>query len=203
MSWYSTTASSTTTGTSASVTWPHYVYNSTAATSNFIPIIELESIDINGTLVTKKSNSIKIDFKDGSKLFVDEQGNYRIDDKNAKVTYRANRNREFNQYVNASDLLEEFIRFLGKNYGIRQGQIMDVPIQVFIEWLIVQAAIKDGDEYGDDQKLLEMGAKQEKRWYRRCKCCGRFIHKKFYDAGIFFCDESCMGRYKERILKAG
>jgi len=53
--------------------------------------------------------------------------------------------REFNKYLNTSDLLEEFIGWLGSE-GVRQGEVMDLPIELFIKWLIVRAAEADGEE---------------------------------------------------------
>src|ERR1700758_1179374 len=47
---------------------------------------------------------------DGSTLKVDQYGNYQVLDQDAKVTYKANRIREFNAYISASDLLEAFIK---------------------------------------------------------------------------------------------
>lgn len=86
---------------------------------------------------------------DGSKVVIDFNGNYEIIDKNAIVTYQANNIREFNKYVNASDLLESFIRDVGK-LGVKQKDIFSLPIDLFINWLIVKAAEKDGDKINID-----------------------------------------------------
>lgn len=86
---------------------------------------------------------------DGSKVVVDFNGNYEIIDKNAIVTYQANNIREFNKYVNASDLLESFIRDVGK-LGVKQKDIFSLPIDLFINWLIVKAAEKDDDKIDID-----------------------------------------------------
>ena len=47
----------------------------------------------------------EIELPDGAKLIVDAAGNYRIEDKDAKVTYKANRIREFSPHLNASDMV--------------------------------------------------------------------------------------------------
>jgi hypothetical protein len=99
-----------------------------------------------------------IDLPDGSKLVVDAAGNYHIEDKRAKVTYRANRLREFNPFVNASDLLAEFVRDLG-TIGLPNDAIMRAPIDLFIHWLVVRAAEQDGDRVAENH----------------CRRCGRFV----------------------------
>jgi hypothetical protein len=177
----------------------------TASVSDYdtrqIVVREAHNIAFPSGVKFKKINSqtCKLEFPDGSVLNVDDKGNYHIDDKNAKVTYKANTIREFNRYINASDLLEEFIRFLGTEFDVRQNQIMDVPINVFIEWLIVQAAMKDGDDYGKDMKLLELEVQKERNWYRRCKCCGRYIQKRMFEAGLLFCNSMCFDKYQLRL----
>ena len=86
-----------------------------------------------------------LELPDGSKIKLDVNGNFTIDDKNAKVIYQGNRHREFNKYINASDLLENFVGFLG-SLGAKQDQVLGIPINMFIHWLILKAAEKDGDQ---------------------------------------------------------
>jgi hypothetical protein len=81
---------------------------------------------------------------DGSKISVDASGNYQIDDKSAKVIYKANRIREFNPYVSASDLLEKFIEEAGR-MGVEQTRMLKLPVEAFINWLVREAAKRDGD----------------------------------------------------------
>jgi hypothetical protein len=81
---------------------------------------------------------------DGSKLVIDFNGNYEIIDHNAKVTYKSNNIREFNKFVNSSDVLEDFIRDVGK-LGVKQKDVFSLPIELFINWLIIRAAEKDGE----------------------------------------------------------
>jgi hypothetical protein len=85
---------------------------------------------------------------DGSTLHVDPYGNYKVLDQDAKVTYKANRIREFNRFINASELLEDFIRYVGTQ-GVTQIEVLDLPVNAFIHWLIWQAALKDGDPTDD------------------------------------------------------
>jgi len=182
------------TGSSAPLTSTASTYHDD---TNTIEVIERHNIRFPSGVAFKKINSLEgeVEFPDGSILKINKDGSFKIDDKDSKVIYKANNIREFNRYINASDLLEEFIRFLGEEFNIRQNQIMDVPINVFIEWLIVQAAIKDGDEYENDKMLLESGVQKKCNWYRRCKCCGRYIQKKMYEAGLSFCNSVCFDKY--------
>lgn len=64
--------------------------------------------------------------------------------------------REFNRYVNASDLLEEFISDMAR-LGMTQAQFLALPINAFITWLVLKAAQADGES---------------PLW--RCNACGRF-----------------------------
>lgn len=94
---------------------------------------------------TRQLSAGEYDLPDGAKLVIDTLGNYRVLDSAAKVVYRACRVREFNPYINASDLLEAFIRDVGKYDGVDQGEILRVPIEAFINWIILEAAKRDGD----------------------------------------------------------
>lgn len=82
---------------------------------------------------------------DGSLLTIDKRGGLQVDDSEAKVVYKANRVREFNPFINASDQLEKFIGAVGKIKGVDQSNLLKLPVEAFINWLIRQAAEKDGD----------------------------------------------------------
>lgn len=82
---------------------------------------------------------------DGAVLRIDQHGNYGINDESAKVIYQACRRREFNPYLNASDLLVSFIKEVGHLDGVNQDEILRLPVEAFINWLVLQAATKDGD----------------------------------------------------------
>lgn len=86
---------------------------------------------------------------DGSVLTVDPNGNYGINDESAKVIYQACRRREFNPYLNASDLLVAFVKEVGTIDGVNQDEVLRLPIEAFINWLVLQAATKDGDSIKD------------------------------------------------------
>jgi len=128
-----------------------------------------------------------LSFKDGTVIDVKGNGNFVVNDKDSKVIYKGNNIREFNRYINSSDVLEEFIVFLGKDYRVRQDQILQIPIELFINWLIMRASQEDGDSYTQEMKSLDSGIKKN-RYINRCKWCGRFISKKLSEAGINFCN---------------
>lgn len=137
-----------------------------------------------------------VELPDGSRLEIDGSGNYRILDDDAQVTYKANWNREFNRFINASDLLEDFIRDLGVA-GIRQGEVLGVPIEVFINWLIHRAAEADGDPVPVGVPRLEDRSQSYK--HPRCRRCGRFIKAALASDKLQFCSGDHYQQYVNRL----
>lgn len=86
-----------------------------------------------------------IKFPDDTLIDFKDNGSFTIKDKDAKVTYRANRSRDFNPFINASDKLEDFIRFCG-DVGVKQKDMLEIPIKSFVQWLVLEAAKADGDD---------------------------------------------------------
>jgi hypothetical protein len=129
---------------------------------------------------------------DGSVLKIDSSGNYKIEDKNAKITYRANNIREFNRFLNASDLIESFIKDLGV-VGVKQDQVLNIPIELFINWLIIKSAEQDGENPPDVPKL-------EIKLKPRCKHCGRFMTKNREKIG--FCNVDHFSKYENKVLQS-
>ncbi len=125
-----------------------------------------------------------------------ENGNVTINDKDAKVKYKSNPLREFNKYLSASDLVEEFIRYCDSQ-GITQKEFKDLPLPLFIMWLIVRVAETDNEDPGDALPLLTSGVKQKK--YHRCKCCGRFLQKKYQTHSVHFCNGDHMTKFLDKI----
>jgi hypothetical protein len=170
------TTGTTTIGTGASLSWDY------------------DDISYNPVITSRLlQEGRKYDLPDGSKLEIDDNGNFIINDKDTKVTYKTNNIREFNKFINASDLLEMFIADCG-DLGAKQNQILDIPIELFINWLIMEAAIADGDKPPDDVKSLS-----EIRKTKHCKYCGKFIHNYKYDNNINFCNGLCLDNYNEKI----
>lgn len=125
-----------------------------------------------------------ITMPDGALIRVAKDGSYTIDDANAKVVYRACRVRDFNTFLNASDKIEDFIRYCG-GVGIRQDDVLGIPIKQFIQWLVIEAAKADGEE---PPALLQDLRKP------RCIQCGRFMSPTKKAKGIQHCRVQCFER---------
>ncbi len=119
---------------------------------------------------------------DGTIIEIDAKGNSKITDVKKRVTYRASPHLEFNPFVNASDLLAEFIRDLG-GLGVTNDKIMRVPLDFYIHWLVVRAAQADGDTVQE----------------HRCLTCGRFLHKDKWKVGACSGEHLLKFNKKERV----
>lgn len=97
----------------------------------------------------------------------------------------------FNKYVNGSDLMEEFIRYLGTE-GVRKGEMMELPVELFIKWLIIRACEEDKEE--TDVVLKLPAPKQQPR----CLSCRRWMRQ----AQVLLCGPPCATRYFARNLAA-
>jgi hypothetical protein len=86
---------------------------------------------------------------DGTLIEVDATGNFTIKDEQARITYLATRVRNFNRFVNGSDLVGEFIEDLGK-LGANQEQAAAADIEMFIRWLVHKAAEHDQEAPPED-----------------------------------------------------
>ena len=138
---------------------------------------------------------------DGSKLIVDDVGNFKIEDKDAKVTYKSNNMREFNKFINSSDLLADFIHDMGK-LGADAEQVLNTPVQYFIRWLIFKAAEADGEETDEDLSLITSDAVkcvEQPKTVFKCKHCGKFISSVRFTNGIMFCNGSHADAYFEKV----
>ena len=179
--------------TSSGGTTNSIMTDSTARIVRFID--RIPSLD---ELMKGKTNFIdfetKVKLKDGSIISIDAKGNFVVNDKNAKVIYKGNRIKEFNRYINASNILEEFIQFLGDHYNAKQSDVLKVPLELFINFLIIRASQEDGDEFDDQLKKLNNGI--QKNYLNRCGWCGKFIPKKLISAGIQFCN---LEHYQRRL----
>jgi hypothetical protein len=127
-----------------------------------------------------------LELPDGAKLHVDDAGNYRIEDKDAKVTYRANRNRDFSPHLNASDMLAAFVRHVGA-LGLKQKEVLGLPIELFISWLVIEAAERDQDPIPEDVKRIEHHSAIATVLRPKCLQCGRFIPRLNHEVRFPFC----------------
>lgn len=99
--------------------------------------------------------------------------------------------REFNRYINASDLLEEFIAWVGQQ-GVRQGEFMDLPVDLFVKWLVIRACEEDQEE-PNVVLALPVPAAQP-----RCLGCQRFMSR---DTTIPLHDGTCAERHFGRTSR--
>ena len=83
----------------------NYHSNLTFDSSMFLKAVSKISIDA--------GHEVTIDLPNGAVLEIKKSGNIKITDVDSKVTYKACGVREFNRFINASDLFQDFIKFLG------------------------------------------------------------------------------------------
>jgi hypothetical protein len=139
------------------------------------------------------------DLPDGAKLSVDKDGNYQIDDTDAKVVYRANRYREFSPYLNASDLLASFIEYVG-SLGVRKDEVMRLPLQLFVSWLIIEACERDGDIIPPELVPVHQDPAVLQVVKPRCMRCGKFIPRLHQRHRFPFCDPKHASGYLEAAI---
>jgi hypothetical protein len=136
----------------------------------------------------------EIRLPDGTVILVNKDGSYVINDKDAKVTYRANRVRDFNRFLNVSDRLEEFIAFCGKE-GVRRGDMLELPIKLFIGWLALEAAKADREEPPD----VELLGPLRRIRTPRCRGCGQHLPVSLLAGKIDFCSPPCFEDHFRRL----
>lgn len=141
------------------------------------------------TITVRDGVERTINLPDGTVISVTKDGSFTISDKEAKVIYRANRVRDFNTFLNASDKLEAFIKFCG-TLGVRQDEMLNIPVKHFIAWLIVESARADNEPEPDILLLADL-RKQAKP---HCASCGRFISPRLKARKIEFCAAACFDR---------
>jgi hypothetical protein len=110
------------------------------------------------------------------------------------VLYRAARFREFNPFLNASDRLEEFIRFCGEQ-KVRGDDMLQLPISLFIGWLILRAAEADQEPPPDNVRLLPDLRKVKSP---HCAGCGHFLPRELVEKKLNVCSPGCFDRVHAR-----
>jgi len=129
-------------------------------------------------------------------LFPDDH--IEIDEADGKQLYRTDATRGFNKFLNASDLLEEFIAYCAEQKMTRKD-FAELPVSLFIYWLIVRAAENDGDPTHESMPLLTHAVSEQKFKPSHCKCCGRFLSTKSVSNGINFCSADHLQKFMDRI----
>lgn len=147
-------------------------------------------------LEISEGESLTVQLPDETAIIIQADGSYMIRYADQTIVRRKpNPKREFNRFVNASDLLEEFIRDLGA-CKVKQNQVLQIPIELFINWLVIKAAEQDEEEVPKEVPRLEDQVKYKPP---RCKYCGKFISKRHFHFGIYFCNSRHFEKYVNKI----
>lgn len=91
----------------------------------------------------------------------------------------------FNRYVNASDLVEDFIAFAGAE-GVRQGDVLGLPVELFVKWLVIRACEEEQADPGVTLELPRRAAQP------RCLGCQRWMRR---GVTVPLHDDRCAGLY--------
>lgn len=141
----------------------------------------------------------KLTLPNGTVVKINHDDTVVIDDSDARTLYKSPPSRGFNRYLNGSDLLEGFIGYCA-DQGLSKKEFTQLPIELFIYWLVVEAARSDGDPVDDTLPLLESAVSKVKIVYHRCKCCGKFLSTKYKQKNIDFCSSEHFAIFMERQL---
>lgn len=130
---------------------------------------------------------VDYDLPNGSRLAIDDDGNYKIENEQQQITYRANTSRAFNPYINAGDMMAKFVEEAVR-LGVARDEVLKLPINLFISWLIIAAAEQDGEERPAD--IVPISADPLLLSVVRPKClqCGRFIPRLYHRNRFPFCN---------------
>lgn len=192
----STWAEATTTGAT------YRMPNTATSTISWSDVPDGLPITITRIPDTLPAGNRTIKMPDGAKLHIDDLGNYRIEDDDAKVVYRANRMREFSPHLNASDMLAKFVEYAG-SVGVKRSDVMGLSIELFLAWLIIEAAERDGDPIPDD--VAPPDVELRRIVHPKCLACGKFIPRLHARHRFPFCDPDHARRHgeRQRLLIAG
>jgi hypothetical protein len=200
---YITNSTSTSTSTTSNG-WITYAGGGGGGTGSITSYVEAQ---LAGRRKAILGQAFSIDLPDGGLFELKADGSYTLLDKDAKITYRAARHRDFNKYLNCSDLIEEFINYVG-NIGLKKNEIMKIPVSLFIAFLVVRAAEADGEEVPEQEVMMLKNAHNDilllpapdKKPH--CELCGRFISPRFKSANLLYCNPEHAGRaYAKRLQK--
>lgn len=94
-----------------------------------------------------------------------------------------------NQYVAASDVLEEFMRWCAAEGHLTKHEFGELPIRLLFQYLIVRAAENDNEPCEDERRALAHLTST----HSRCGYCGRFTVR-----GMPYCDNAHAGAARGR-----
>lgn len=137
----------------------------------------------------------RIKLPDRTEIVVEKDGSYSIIDKDAKVVYQANRVREFNRYINASDILAKFIEFCGKKAAVTREEMLELPVRLFIQYLILEAAKADGEPEPVDLTLIP-----DLRKVANCLGCDQPLPPERRARKLHYCGPGCLEQHEQREL---
>lgn len=92
----------------------------------------------------------------------------------------------FNPYLVASDLVERFMQEC-RALGLSEGEFLNLPLQAFLRWLVIEAVREDGQD-ADDVEPPNLGKP-------RCLWCGRFLARRLTERGVRVCSGEHLDRY--------
>jgi hypothetical protein len=173
----------TVSGSSNTLLWNAVWWDTDSADTDWIPLNDPSKVRIDGGVR-------EVTLPDGTKILLDAQGNYRIEDKDTKVTYQAHRNRDFNPFVNAGDLVARFIKYVQQVVPtVRRQDIGELPLALFVDWLVIEAAERDGDPIPSGVERVPESHRLVARVRPRCRYprCQRFLPRRMVDAGFNHC----------------
>lgn len=96
-----------------------------------------------------------------------------------------------NRFLEASDRLEEFLRSMSAE-GVGRAELLELPIELFISWLIVEAATAEGSEIPDNV----LSPRQRLAFLPRrdlCRGCNGKIPDELMARGLQWCKPECVG----------
>lgn len=117
----------------------------------------------------------------------------------SQLKYKNIPTKEFNKYINTSDILEDFMGLI-KSLKISKEEMLNLPLKLFIQFLIIKAIEEDGEEVPNDIIPIEKHPALPSPIYnKRCRYCGRFISKVKVEQGINFCSPFHFNKYWDKI----
>lgn len=149
---------------------------------------------VRGDVVVEDGVSANITLPDGTVVEVAPDSSYVINNKDAKVIYRGIKNRDFNPFINVSDKVEAFIKYCAEQ-GVRQGEMLQLPLELFVKWLVLEAARADREPEPDVPLIPHF----KKLKAPHCNACGRFLRLKYKSQGLNHCNSNCYDKSMRKV----
>ena len=134
MVWVTSTPSSTATtpvfftNTGTATTTTGGIYNNAVVGGGIVNNVPVAVPYIPDHIKLDVGKERTISFPDGTNIYFKVDGSFEIEDKYSRVVYKACRVHDFNPFLNASDKLEDFIKYCGK-VGVRSGDMLGIPLR--------------------------------------------------------------------------